>query len=370
MTTIINATDPAEFLGLVPALAGFTPRESIVLLPFHGSRTQGAMRVDLPDAESDPDEFADAVLHALLQVQDIDAVAIVVYTDDAAQRVPDGLLLPHLTTVEAVAEVCHDAGLRIVETLCVLADGWADYFDDDPEVRQLTAEAPEVPGVGDLTGDQLSGAELPPGDLVDREHVGRALRAVEHEMIRQQHGHRHLHSDDDPLAMMTAANMLDDLPEFAERLLDMSAGLSVYDCAALLWCLSRPTLRDTVLVQWATNKEFGYEALDAQLAFSDERTPVPDAVGEVFLGRAARPDPDRLGCALEIVRLAASRAPRHAKAGALTAAGWLAWAMGRSSHAGAYVDEALRIDPSHSMASLISSVLAAAMLPEWVLRGA
>jgi len=32
------------------------------------------------------------------------------------------------------------------------------------------------------------------------------------------------------------------------------------------------------------------------------------------------------------------------------------------------VDEALRIDPEHSMASLISTMLSAAVLPEWVLR--
>src|SRR4051794_15804085 len=100
MTTIIQATDPAEFLGLVPALAGFTPRHSLVMLPFQGSRTHGAMRIDLPDPELDPDVFADVSLRALLQVRDVDAVAIVVYTDELAEPVPDGVLLPHLALVE------------------------------------------------------------------------------------------------------------------------------------------------------------------------------------------------------------------------------------------------------------------------------
>src|SRR5690606_15421691 len=45
MTTIIRATDPAELLGAIPALAGFTPRRSVVLLPFRGGSTHGAMRV-------------------------------------------------------------------------------------------------------------------------------------------------------------------------------------------------------------------------------------------------------------------------------------------------------------------------------------
>ena len=50
------------------ALAGFTPRRSVVLLPFHGRRTHGAMRMDLPDPDTDPDAFAEAGLRTLLQV--------------------------------------------------------------------------------------------------------------------------------------------------------------------------------------------------------------------------------------------------------------------------------------------------------------
>ena len=368
MTTIIHATDPAEFLGLVPALAGFTPRQSIVLLPFRGTRTLGAMRIDLPAADVDPDEFADVALRALLQVPDTDAVAVVAYTDHQATQVPDGVLLPHLSLAEAIVNVCSHAGLRVVEALCVTPDGWGDYLDDVPLVHPLgdIPAAPAVPGIGDVSGDQLAGAELPRSDLAERELVGRALRdlgdAIEHSM------HGTGARSENPLAIMAAEVMLDDLPHFIEHLLDSPLDDDPFACAALLWCLSRPPLRDAILVQWATDLDFGYRAFDAQLAFSSDRTSVPDAIGEVFMGRGPRPDLDRLGCALQVVRAAAARAPRHAKVGALTAAAWLAWAMGRSSHAGAYVDEALRLEPGHSMASLISSILAAAMLPEWALR--
>lgn len=368
MTTIIHATDPAEFLGLVPALAGFTPRHSVVLLPFHGKRTQGAMRIDLPPADVDVDLFADQALRTLLQVPDADAVALVVYSDEAATVVPDGTLLPHATLAEALIAVCADAGLPMVEALCVTPDGWSDYLDEAPALRPLQAipAAPAVPGVGDVSGDQLSGAALPPSDLVERERVGRALRELAEVIERGVHGG--LRGNADPLALIAAEMMLDDLPLFVERLLDDPAGGSDHRCAGLLWCLSRPPLRDAILVQWATDLAFGYRAFDAQLAFSAERTSIPDAVGAVFLGQGPRPDFDRLGCALQVVRHAAARAPRHAKAGALTAAAWLSWAMGRSSHAGAYVDQALRLDPEHSMAALIATMLSAAMLPQWALR--
>lgn len=370
MTTIIHATDPAEFLGLVPALAGFTPRRSIVMLPFRGSRTQGAMRIDLPDPDVDADEFADVALRALLQVPETDAVAIVVYTDEAAAHVPDGVLLPHLSLAETIVDVCALTGLHVVEALCVTHDGWGDYLDDAPVIRPLDEipPAPVVPGIGDVSGDQLSGAELPHSDLVERERVGRALRALGEAIDHRVHGGGR--DSDDPIAQIAAEVMLDDLPHFVEHLLDAPADDDPYSCAALLWCLSRPPLRDAILVQWATDLDFGDRAFDAQLAFSSERTSIPDAVGEVFMGRGPRPDLDRLGCALQLVRSAAARAPRQAKVGALTAAAWLSWAMGRSSHAGAYVDEALRLEPGHSMASLISSILAAAMLPEWALRQA
>ncbi|MGF2949066.1 DUF4192 family protein [Microbacterium alcoholitolerans] len=372
MTTIIHATDPAEFLGLVPALAGFTPRQSLVMLPFHSTRTQGAMRIDLPDDEVEPDAFAGVALQALLQVPGVDAVAFIVYTDDAAQPIPDGVLLPHLTTAEALLAVCAQTGMHVVEALCVTPHGWSDYLDDEPVVHPLAdiPAAPDVPGIGDVSGDQLAGAALPPSDLVEREMVGRALRDLEDVMERHQRGSAHVSTGESPLALMTADELLDDLPCFAEALLDAPSDDDAYTCAALLWCLQRPALRDAILVQWATDLTFGQRALDAQLNFSTSGDGIPDAVGQVFLGRGPRPDADRLGCALQVVRSAVSRAPRHAKAGALTAAAWLSWALGRSTHAGEYVDQALSIEPEHSMASLISTMLSAAVLPEWALKRA
>lgn len=370
MTTIIHAAQPAELLGLIPALAGFTPRRSVVLLPFHGRRTHGAMRMDLPDPDTDPDAFAEAGLRTLLQVGGVDAIAVAVYTDDAPQPVPDGVLLPHLFLVEALLDVASDAGLRIVDALCVTPEGWGDYLDDEPAVRPLgeIPAPPPVPGVGDISGDQHAGAQLPPADLVQRERVGRALSDLDAVLERHRLGRARTDAAESPLALAVACSVLDDLPAFVEDLLDSPADDDVYGCAALLWCLSRPVLRDAILVQWATDEEFGCRALDAQLEFSASGEGIPDAVGEVFLGRGPRPDPDRLECALQVVRFAAARAPKHAKAGALTAAGWLAWALGRSSHAGHYIDEALEIEPGHGMASLISTMLAAAVLPEWALR--
>lgn len=363
MTTIIHATDSAEFLGLIPSIAGFTPRRSLVLMPFHGKRTHGAMRVDLPGPDADPLHVADGVCGLIEQIGGVDAVAIIVYTDDGAQHTHDGLLLPHLTLADAVATTLHEQGFHIVESLCVTPGGWADYFDEEPALRPLSAipRAPEVVGVGDVSGDQLTGATLPGSDLAERERVGRALRDLGAALSGEAQG-------TDPAVILMAASTLDDLPGFFEDLLDHPDDLLPVECAALLWCLNRPTIRDAALVQWATDLDGGTDALGAQLAFSGSGQPVPDAIGEIFLGQGPRPDTDRLGCALTIVRHAASRAPRAARPGALTAAAWLSWALGRSSHAGAYVDQVLEIDPHHSMAALLSTMLGAAILPQWLMQ--
>lgn len=341
-----------------------------MLLPFEGSRAYGAMRVDLPPEHAQPEEFADAALHALLQVTAIDAAAVVVYTDSSVQHVPDGVLLPHLPVIEALLDAIAATGLRIVDALCVTPEGWSCYLSDEPTLAPAASipSAPAVPGLGDVSGDQLAGAELPAGDLARREQVGRALRELSVVLEGHLGGHPSPGVPESPLALATAEGVLEDLPAFAESLLASPGDIAAYNCAALLWCLSRPVLRDAILVQWATDEAFGCRALDSQLGFSAHGAEIPDAVGEVFLGRGRRPDPDRLGCALHVAKMAASLAPTDAKVGALTAAAWLSWALGRSSHAGAYVDQALEIDPGHSMATLIGTMLSAGMLPEWTLR--
>lgn len=368
MTTVMRASDSAELLGLVPALAGFTPRDSLVILPFRAGRAHGAMRMDLPDAGIAPDEFADAALHLVLRLPEVDAAAVVVYSDDPVQRVPDGLLLPHLTVVEELLGTLHDAGVHILEALCVTDDGWADYFDEMPRLRALDEipPAPDLPGIGDVSGDQLAGSALPSADLAERERVGHALADLSAVLDRERRG-APVSAEAHPSAL-AAVILLEDIPAFAEAVLDEPDDLPPFACAALLWSLAQPTIRDAMLVQWATDAAFGIRALSAQLSYSASGEAIPDAVGQVFLGRGARPDPDRLGCALRVVRLAAARAPREARPGALTAAAWLAWALGRSSHASAYVDEALQIEPTHRMAALIGTMLSAALLPEWALR--
>lgn len=368
MTTVLHASGSAEFLGLVPSLAGFTPRESIVLLPFHGSRAHGAMRLDLPrDADVDIDGFADGAVALVSRVTATDAVAVVVYTEERPQVTRDGLVLPDAVAVDALLGCAADAGLRIVDALCVTPDGWSSYLDDEPALGDLASipAPPPLPGLDEVQGDQLAGTDLPVVDLAEKERVGAALRDLGIVLERDAAGP--LTGAENPQAL-AAAVILDDMTAFFEMVLDEPDRLPPFATAALLWCLDRPIFRDVALTQWASDEEGGIRTLDAQLAYSRTGAVVPDELGGLFLGRGERPDPERLRAALSAVRHAAARAPRASRPGPLTAAAWLSWALGRSSHAGLYLDQVREIDPEYGLAALLGSMIGAAMLPEWAFQ--
>ncbi|UJP09113.1 DUF4192 domain-containing protein [Microbacterium sp. KUDC0406] len=219
MDTIIKASDAAELLSLVPALAGFTPARSLVLLPFHGTRAPGVLRMDLPPGD-DVEDYVDAVLELLVQVRGCDAIAVVVYTDEDATHTRDGLVLPHAVLLEHLLGCAHDEGFHIVEGLCVLPSGWSDYLEPEPALHPLD-EIPPVPGLPgvDVAADQHTGASLPQADLAARQRVGLALRDLDAVLERLRCDGARLGHDENPQAI-GAAVMLDDIPSFAETLLE------------------------------------------------------------------------------------------------------------------------------------------------------
>lgn len=366
MNTVLRATDSAHFLGLVPSLAGFTPRQSIVLLPFEHSRAHGAMRVDLPHDDVNLAEFVDAAIGLVSRVTGTDAIGVVVYTDEHPQHTPDGIVLPASILVDDLLDVAVDLGLRIVDALCVTPEGWSSYLADDPSMASLDEipEPPPIPGIADVSGDQDAGAELPRVGFIEHEQVGRALIDLTAVLEHDQHDHE---QRTNPQAIAATA-LLDDLSLFFESVLEAPENISPYAAAALLWCLDHPRFRDAAMLQWATDLSTGIRALEAQLAHADDGRPVRDDLGEIFLGRGTAPDPHRLKLALVLARNLAARAPRASRPAPLTVAAWLSWALGRSTHAAYYLDEVTKIDPAYSLARLIDVMISAAILPEWTFR--
>lgn len=401
MTTIVRAADAAPFLSLVPQLVGYRPSRSLVLIPFTGSRSLGAMRFDLPESRDVDDlgRTAATVMGMICRIPDADAVACVAYTDASLS---DGI--PHAALAQALEDRADECGLRLTDALCVGADGWGSYLDLDLPAGGRPLEdldAPETERHLEVAeGDQSTGSHLPPADLAERERVGRALLALDAAVrvicgpdaasgrasrgpaggrsAKKSSAHeRSLESDPAPDEMLAARIdpqalealcLLDDLPAlFEEALMWDADALSPYEAAALVWCLARPALRDVALVGWCGGLDAGDDALDAQLRWESGEE-YPTRLAMQMWGEGERPDPDRLEHALALVRRAAAAAPASHRAGALATAAWLSWALGRSTHAESYAVRACESEPEHGLAEIVRSFVAAGHLPDWAFR--
>jgi len=389
MTTIVKAANAAQFLSLVPKMLGYRPTHSLVLVPFAGPRSIGAMRFDLPES-SDHEEVARVaatLIGMVCRLPDADAVAAVAYTDAAFG---DGGM-PHTDLIEALEARADACGIRMTDALCVASDAWGSHFDptcpgSGRPLEELSDEPRGAEHLSIAEGDQAAGAELPAVDLAEREHTARALAALG-DAVRllcgpsgapprtsgAQPGAAEASEAPaeprrvDPQAL-AAVCTLDDLPTLFEEALGWdAASLAPFDAAALAWCLARPALRDIALVQWCGGMAAGDEALDAQLRWeAGEEYPVHLAMQ--MWGEGEQPDPARLEAALALSRRIAAAAPQAVRAGPLATCGWLAWALGRSTHAERYATLACQIEPEHGLAEIVRSFVMAGHLPDWAFR--
>lgn len=372
MTTIVKAASAAQFLSLIPRMLGYRPTRSLVAVPFRGSRSHGAMRFDLPGDDESVDAAAATVIGMVCRLPDADAAAFVVYTDETFAGG-----MPSTALSAALRDRADACGIRVTDALCVGADAWGSYFDADlpPGGRDL-AELGDEPGgaehLGIAEGDQATGATLPEIDDLERADIARALVSLGDAvaLVCGPDVDRDVPDVDariDPAAL-SAVCMLDDLPALFEDALRFDPeDISPYEDAALIWCLSRPALRDIALVEWCGGITAGDEAFDAQLRW-EAGEEYPAHLAMHMWGEGARPDPERLERALERARRTAAVAPLAYRPGPFATCAWLSWALGRSTHAELYARQACEIEPEHGLAEIVQSFVHAGHLPDWAFR--
>ncbi len=409
-STVVKAADAAQFLTVVPRMLGYRPARSLVLIPFRRGRSLGAMRFDLPDpGPGAAARVAATMIGMACRVPDADAVAAIAYTD---ARFADGERMPHRDLLDALARRADACGLGVTDLLCVGADAWGSALDPDcpaagRPLDDLDDGHPALPGPAAPAGDQASGAELPECTDEEREHVSEALQTLAQAIAAlcgaddvggtasrtAQASRRACVADLGPVPgpisgdaadaasaldaaervdprALAAVSRLDDLPAFYEEVLEGRPGTpDAYDTAVLIWCLSRPSLRDVALLQWSGNLAHGDEAFDAQLRW-ESGEPYPEHLGVRLWGEGEQPDPDRLQRALEHARHAAAAAPRDVAPGPLALCAWLSWALGLSTHAAAYAGLACEIEPAHGLSQIVLSFVHAGHLPDWAFQRA
>lgn len=369
MTTTVKAAGAAEFLALVPRMLGYTPRRSVVVVPMGRGRSLGGIRLDLPSGDGPLDGFAATVIGMVCRISRSDGLLAAVYTDEPTDR-----SLPHRRLAAAIERAADASGLELLDVLVVGPDGWGSHVRPTAKRRELA----ELQAFDDSlppprAGDQTGGMELPPADPVEVAATEAAMDSLERALAivcGLPAGSGEAETDAfrvDPAAL-EAACALDDLPGLFEDALTWDAPtLPPLRVAMLAWALSRPSLRDIALVQWATDATGGDDALQAQLRWEDGADYPPD-LAAVMWGEGAHPDAARLETALVLVRAVAARTPGPRRAGALAVAAWVSWALGRSTHADAYARAALENEPDHGLADIVRSFVASAHLPDWAFR--
>ena len=388
MTTIIRARAAHDFLALIPTLVGYRPSRSLLCVAFEGNRTAGVFRHDLPHSARARESLVEALVGTLCRMVHVDAVVPVAYTE---ARFGDGGL-PERALLEGVVRRAEEAGFLVRDALCVGADGWGSLLDEElpPGGRslELVESSPLTRHPEALRDPADSAAALvciPDSDpaLAGRiDEVLASLRAPAPADGAPQDGD-HASGALVPDALLDLDDVIGDALDplvAAELLARGTAGRSPEMLAWLVHLAACPVFRDAMMLQVAFGPVIGELALDAaEDAHRLDATAAdpggdPDESGEsteaflsrLLLGHASvRPDVERIERALETLVLAVANAPAPDRAGAMCVAGWLAWALGRGSSAGALVDAALEADPELTMAGLLHRFIGSGAMPEW-----
>jgi hypothetical protein len=386
--TIVKTREAHDFLALVPQLAGFQPERSVVLVAFRGNRTCGALRFNLPEpdlARTILRRLATSIVGTLCKIEGVDAVVPVLYTDERFTDVPG---VPGERFAEILGRRAELSGFLVRDSLCVAADGWGSYLDPAcPAGGRPLSQIEQSPVNRDLPQDAqrelgrlVSRADLPQVDVALRERCARRL--ARYECL----GSQVPDAPDLPELVAMVGDILDPVATTEAALELDPSELTAEEAATLLFLLKSPARRDQVMLQIAFGEEIGrvthelnqrYAAIQRETGRSMDDIVAEEQArsgsrrdlaqtGDLMLGSVSRrPDPERIERGIELLKTLVATAPKRARPAPLCMLAWLSWALGRSSVAGIFIDQALAIDPGYGMARLLLTVVSAGHLPEW-----
>jgi len=296
---------PEEILRDVPRLLRHRPTRSIVAHNIHTDETTSVLRVNLPAPAESPEAAQITLTTVLGSIADLHRTSLVVYTDTTWTDAT-----AHATNLHTISAALVDGGLILTGTIIQTTDGWGRPGENNPHPTPQSAG--RAPGIRDA-------ARLP-STTADQ-------RRTFHHALAVGRG-RTLHTD---------ANGPQDTAALAD------AALTAYDIPHAAYLMTRllydPDARTTALhtLTWGTLE------------------PTPP-----------RPDPRRLGRAIELTRTMAALAETPAaRALALDLTAHLYFAAGNTTLADAYLAHTLSLDPDHEHAEHLSALIDAGSIPSW-----
>jgi hypothetical protein len=319
MTTVVKAQSAADFLALVPALAGYQPERSLVVVPFAGKRTIGLARYDQPTNEQGVDSAVNLIRS---QVSGVDGVAVVAYTD-TEPGAEDWIT----QSVELAVSLFEAAGIAARDALVVTPTRFWSIIDVD---RRETP-ASHI----DVAAERLG-------------YAGFSARRNELPALEPM--------DDGQLAEFRRLLAAESETDWERYALDAGgwAGVGMatpLDLARIAFALKRVDLRDKLHSAIALGQVLNDEVVLARFVMGQYPT---------------APSASRLTDGANAMRRIAEVVDDYVIAStALTVAAWLYWAQGRGTFAGDLVGQALREDPENTYAELFNSFISLGVVPEW-----
>jgi len=318
---VLRLSSPADIVSAVPALCGFEPLESLVVLSLRGPRRRLGLtvRVDLPPPAASPESLRElcGLLAERVRTDGGSTSAFVVFS---------GRRRPEL--VQAYLEACARHGTTMLEALHVADRRWTSY----------TCQRSCCPAQG-------SAVPEPPELLVAEKALdGRAVLGSRAELVRA------LAAPQGPFAALSAAR----LEAAGGRWLDerRSEGVAV----ARRHAVQRAA---ALLDQVEQGAALGDEPV-AGLAVALHDVAVRDEVATWALERS-----DGL---LSLAEQVARRTVPPADAPVCALLAWVAYERGDGARANVALDRALATDPDYSLACLLRSALDGGLSPLEVRR--
>lgn len=366
MPTRVRVGGASEILPYIPYLVGMLPRDCLVLVASSGRVTQGAMRMDLPPGDADPDAVAGGILSALgllMRLPDVTGVMPVVYT---SERFCDDGRVAHADLVMVVMQKAAAHGLVIDDAFCVAADGWGSYIDDDGswqgrDLAEIAAPAKFVGGPALM--DREKETTLPRARLYETEQFARRYAAL----CGQTWSAVMCGMEPDATAAFEDTALRTDLVLFAEHCLAQAARLPSADLAALGSVLRIPAFRDIILYSWAWGPRIGSHI--RMRSFFPEDCDGDSSEDRWMVALAGtipdRPDPERMRSAIRLLKRLASLLPQSERAPTYTLICWLYWSLGINSVASDWLSRVAEVDERYGLAEIMAKMLAAGHMPDW-----
>lgn len=355
-------TSPEDVVALVPTLLGFHPQSSVVAVAVQETHGTFIQRVDIPD-----DEDAEVVAVGLAKrivAQGGRQLLLVCYEDvpgasDLTARYLHDHLLPTRCVVSAHLLV------RAGRWYCGDVD---DPLHEDCDLDRGGRPVPPALGHHDQAFDASRRGQAPLGSRGDLVKEVRPTRDAPDRFPEVAQAVTAL-GDSASLAEPTRTqSRIKSIRAWGTALQRAESGLrrrpTTGHTAQLLAGLRDPMVRD-LLVTWVCPGSLPLDDFEAALVEAAGTHWPAIGVRDIAAGRAPRPATGTLtpGQVIDLLSTLCRTSPQQQRAPVLSVLGWLHWWLGDGARTNVCIEEALRLDPTYTLAQLLDQMVRHAFRP-------